>query len=511
MTAVAEPAGFDQGVDPRTGVPVGPPVPHTTTAELDRICQAASAAAPGWAGMLPGRRAQVLRAVAGALEAARSQIVELADRETGLGEPRLSGELTRTTVQLALLADAVQLGAHLEVMVDHADPDAAPVARPDVRRMLVPLGPVAVFAASNFPLAFSVPGGDTASALAAGCPVVVKTHPGHPDLSVLCGEIVAAALTGAGAPPGTLGVVTGLSAGRDLVRHPAITAVGFTGSLAAGRALFDLCAARPDPIPFYGELGALNPVVVTPGALAERAGSVVDGFVGSFTLGSGQFCTKPGLLFLPGGHGLDDRLRAAVQPVTVGPLLTARIADGYAATSARLAAHPGVRTVVGPEPVTGSGPGLRPTLLAVAAPQLTGELTEECFGPTSLLVEYASTDELLAALARVPGSLTASVHATLPADRDLCGRVLDLVSRRAGRVIWNGWPTGVAVTWAMHHGGPWPATTASVHTSVGVTALRRWLRPVAYQGMPDELLPPALREANPLGLPRLVDGVLAPG
>jgi acyl-CoA reductase-like NAD-dependent aldehyde dehydrogenase len=497
----------DQGIDARTGAPVGASVPHTAAAELDRVCAVAAAASGGYAELPLARRAGLLREIGAALEAARADIVALGDAETGLGQARLSSELTRTRMQLDLFAAAVEEGSFLEAIIDLADPQAQPAPRPDLRRILVPVGPVAVFAASNFPLAFSVPGGDTASALAAGCPVVVKAHPGHPGLSVLCGQIVAGVMAAAGAPAGTFAIVHGLDAGRNLVGHPAIAAVGFTGSLAAGRALFDVAAGRPDPIPFYGELGAVNPVVVTQAALAERASDIVTGFVGSVTLGSGQFCTKPGLLFLPAGHGLAGPLVAAVEQITVGPLLTSKILDGYADATARLAAATGVRTLFS----AGTGDPLRPALFAAPAAALTDALVQECFGPASLVVEYDGTDELLAAMDALPGSLTATVHARLPVDRQLCDRLLDVVTRRAGRIIWGGWPTGVAVTWAMQHGGPWPATTASLHTSVGVTAVRRWQRPVAYQAMPDELLPPALRDANPLGIPRRVNGALRPG
>ncbi len=494
----------DQGIDARTGQPVGQPVPHNTPEELAAICAAARDAAPWFARTPLPERAAMLRAVAGSLERERDAIVRLADTETGLGEVRLSGELTRTRVQLEMFADAVLEGSFLDIMIDPADPDARPAPRPDLRRMLVPLGPVAVFAAGNFPLAFSVAGGDPASALAAGCPVVVKAHPGHPGTSVLCARVVARALSDAtDAPDGAFALVQGLDAGRDLVRHPAIRAVGFTGSAAGGRALFELCAARPDPIPFYGELGAVNPVVVTRAALAGRGAEIAAGIVASFTLGSGQFCTKPGLLFLPAGHDLSGALVDALRRADLGPMLGARFLSGYRSGAARMSGASGVRTLLAPEPDR-----LGPTLLAVPAGTLSGPLLDECFGPVSLIVEYESTEQLLAALAGVPGSLTASLHASLPADRELCRAVLDAMTGRAGRVVWGGWPTGVAVTRAMHHGGPWPATTAPGHTSVGVTAVRRWQRPVVYQDVPDELLPEELRAANPLRLPRRIDGAL---
>ena len=471
--------GADQGRNPYTGEPVGAPVPHTTEAELDAL---------PFAGPLPlAGRAELLESVGAALEEARAELVPLADSETGLGETRLGGELTRTRVQLEMFAEVIRDGAFHEAIVDHADPAAVPAPRPDLRRTLIPVGPVAVYAASNFPFAFSVAGGDTASALAAGCPVVVKAHSGHPGLSRRVGEIVRAVL-----PDGAFTVVHGTDAGRRLVQHPAIQAAGFTGSLRGGRALYDLANARPDPIPFYGELGSLNPVVVTPGALAARAGQVVQGFVGSFTLGAGQFCTKPGLLFLPTGHGLDEELAAAVRSVSVGPLLNARIRQGFEQVAASLAAADGVRSIADGNAV----------LLAISAEDLRPELLEECFGPASVIVEYGDLGELTRALDLVPGALTATVHADPETEPELIRDLLTRFAGRAGRVVFGGWPTGVAVTWAQQHGGPWPATTNALHTSVGATGIRRWLRPVTYQDVPDAFLPETLQEANPLGIPR---------
>ncbi|HKA69160.1 MAG TPA: aldehyde dehydrogenase (NADP(+)) [Actinomycetes bacterium] len=505
--------GVDQGRSPYTGEWVGSPIPHTTTAELDRVAATAAAAAPALAALPLADRAHLLRSVAGALAANRDAIVELADAETGLGTTRLSGELVRTRVQLEMFADAVTDGSFLDVVIDPPDPDALPAPRPDLRRMLIPLGPVAVFAASNFPLAFSVGGGDTASALAAGCPVVVKAHPSHPGLSALCARIVSAALAEAAAPEGTFAIVFGEHAGRDLVTHPAITAVGFTGSLAGGRALFDLAATRPDPIPFYGELGSLNPTVVTPGALAGHGEQIATGFVGSFLLGTGQFCTKPGMLFLPAEHGLAPALTAAIDQAALGPLLNERIRDRYERSAAELTGTAGVREVVAHRPVAdGAGYRSGPTLAAVSAADLRAnpQLLEERFGPAALVVEYGSADELVDTIALLPGSLTATLHADPESEGALIRRLIGRFATGAGRVIWDGWPTGVAVTWAMHHGGPWPATTAPLHTSVGVTAIRRFLRPVVYQNVPDAFLPAPLQAANPLGVPRRVNGATAP-
>ncbi|GIL31177.1 aldehyde dehydrogenase (NADP(+)) [Actinocatenispora comari] len=501
-----------RGYDPRTGAEVGSPVPATDPATLDAAARAAAEAAGPLAALGLPERAALLRAVATALRERDAELIELADAETALGSPRLPGELARTAAQLELFADAVEEGSFCEATVDLPDPSATP-PRPDLRRLLLPLGPVAVFAASNFPFAFSVAGGDTASALAAGCPVVVKAHPSHPVTSVRTGEVVAAALAAAGAPAGTFAVVHGEQAGRELVTHPAITAVGFTGSLGGGRALFDLASSRPDPIPFYGELGSLNPAVATPAAVAVRGAEIAKGFVGSYTMGSGQFCTKPGLLFLPTGHALTEALVQASRAATVAPLLNARIRAGYDAGVRELAAVDGVRPLLAPSTVDGPGFGANPALLAVDVPTLVAhadELLRECFGPVSLIVEYADADELLRAIELLPGSLTGTIQgeATEP---ELPAALLEAFAERAGRVLWNGWPTGVAVSWAQHHGGPWPATTAPLFTSVGVTAIRRFLRPVAYQDVPDALLPAALRDANPLGLPRRLNGVLGDG
>jgi len=504
-------AGHDQGINPYTGYPTGPATPHATVADVDRLARAAAAAAPALAALPMTARIGLLESVAAALEGARDELVSLADAETGLGPARLTGELTRTRVQLEMFAGVVREGSFHEAIIDPADPDALPAPRPDLRRMLVPSGPVAVFAASNFPFAFSVAGGDTASALAAGCPVIVKAHSGHPGLSRRTGEVVNAALAAAGAPAGTFAVLHGTAAGRALVQHPAITAAGFTGSLGGGRALYDLANARPDPIPFYGELGSLNPAVVTPGALAANAAGIAAGFVGSFTLGAGQFCTKPGLLFLPKGHGLDDTLAEAVAAVGVGPLLNARIRSGYDEVAGALTAVDGVRPIVATTEVHAAGHRVSPMLLATSAGDLVAhrtDLLEECFGPAALIIEYGSPGELVEALDVLPGALTATLHADPATESELIRQLLDRFSTRAGRIVFGGWPTGVAVTWAMQHGGPWPATTNAMHTSVGATGIRRWLRPVTLQNVPDDFLPAALRDANPLGIPRRVDGVL---
>jgi NADP-dependent aldehyde dehydrogenase len=479
---------------------------HSAATEVDERCRAAALAAPTLAAMSPADRAALLDGLARALRDHQEDIVTLADAETSLGRPRLTGELERTAGQLELFAAALRAGGVLDVIIDAPDPTALPAPRPGLRRWLVPIGPVAVFSASNFPLAFSVLGGDTASALAAGCPVVVKAHSGHPRLSDLVAEIATRVL-----PPGVLAVVHGREAGTHLVTHPSITAVGFTGSVAGGRALFDLAAARPDPIPFYGELGSVNPVVVTPGAAAARPDELISGFVGSFTLGNGQFCTKPGLLFLPQGHNWADRLAAAVDAVPAAPMLGPWICAGFATARDRLAAAPGVRLLAGDTTSrTGDDTTLTgPALFVTSAAELADnpDLADEAFGPAALIVEYTNAEELEQALAALPGSLTATVHAEPDTEKAWAHLLVTLLSGKAGRIVWGGWPTGVAVAWATQHGGPWPAATPSTHTSVGVTAMRRFQRPVAFQEVPDEFLPEALRDANPWHLPRRVDGV----
>jgi NADP-dependent aldehyde dehydrogenase len=477
----------------------------TTPGALDAVLAAAATAAQPLAALRPRERTALLTAVADALDAAADELVPLAGEESGLPEGRLRGELLRTTVQLRFLAGVLEDGGHLRAVIDHALPDTPLGPRPDLRRMLVPLGPVLVFAASNFPFAFSVAGGDTASALAAGCPVVLKAHPGHPRLSLRTGELVAGALRAAGAPEGSFGLVFGLDAGRDALGDPRIKAAAFTGSVPAGRALFDLAAARPAPIPFYGELGSLNPVFVTPGAVAARGAEVADGYVASFTLGTGQFCTKPGLLFLPNAHGLEQALVEAVRAVPAARMLHPGIHEGYRKRTSELSAVDGVRTLV--EGGIGEGLTAAPTLLATDVRTLLRHrevLLEEAFGPLSVVVGYEGTDELLTAAEAFDGNLTATVHAE-PDEADLVRPLLTTLGERAGRLVFNGWPTGVAVTEAMQHGGPYPATTAVLHTSVGSAAIGRFLRPLSYQGVPQDLLPEALRDDNPLAVPQRVN------
>jgi len=484
------------------GVAVGP----TTVREAS---DAAAAAAQAVGTSSPSERAAWLRAVADALDRERDELAAIAEEETALGMPRLTGEVGRTTGQLRMFADVVLEGSYLEVVIDHAAPDATP-PRPDLRRMLHALGPVAVFAASNFPFAFSVVGGDTASALAAGCPVIVKAHPGHPRTSRATGHLVVDALREAGAPNGIFTLIEGFEAGQELVTDPAITAVGFTGSLAGGRALFDLATSRPDPIPFYGELGSLNPVVLSPGAVEARADELASGLARSFTLGVGQFCTKPGVVLVPEGAGFEDALVAAIGEADRATMLHDGFAERFAEGLQGLAGEPDVEVLSGDPKTAVNAGAASPVVLATSTATLqeaAERLLEECFGPTTLLVRYRGQGDLEAALALFPGSLTATIHAE-PDETEQLAPVVDRLTALAGRVIHGGWPTGVAVTWSQHHGGPWPATTAPLHTSVGATAIRRFLRPVAYQDIPEAWLPDAVRDDNPLALPRRVDGEL---
>ncbi len=494
-------------IDPRTGETVEVVAQETTSAEVERLCAAALAAAPGVEGMGRDGRAALLNALADALEARREDVVAVADRETGLGSTRLNGELTRTTYQLRLFGEVLAEGSYLEATIDHAG-ETPMGPRPDLRRMLLPIGPVAVFGASNFPLAFSVPGGDTASALAAGCPVVVKAHGSHPATSQLVFDVLADASRAAGAPEGMLGLVHGVRAGAELVAHPGIRAVGFTGSVTGGKALLQIIESRPDPIPFFGELSSLNPVVVTPAAAAERPGDIAAGLVGSFTLGGGPVCTNPGLVFVPAGpdrHAVVDGMAQAIAGVAAPVLLNEGIAASYARISAELAGAPGVEKVAEGGQPEGAGFRATPLLLTTTAAELPAQVTEECFGPVAVVARYDSEQALFAALAAMPSSLTATVlrgagetELPLAVSRELRGR--------AGRLVYDAYPTGVAVSWAQHHGGPWPSTN-SQHTSVGTSAIRRFLRPVTWQGAPAEVLPAELTD-DYTAIPRRIDGVL---
>ncbi|MEV0524441.1 aldehyde dehydrogenase (NADP(+)) [Streptomyces sp. NPDC050439] len=499
-------------VDPRTGKQREQVAVEATVQEVDQAVRAALAAKDALADR--GVRAAFLRSAAELLDAAKDHLVEAADAETALGPVRLTGELARTCYQLRAFADIVDEGGFLGVVIDHPDSSATPPI-PDLRRYKIPLGVVAVYSASNFPFAFSVPGGDTASALAAGCPVVVKAHPDHPATS----ELVASTLRRAAArhdiPEGVLGLVHGFDAGIELVKHPLVSGAGFTGSIRGGRALFDAAAARPVPIPFHGELGSLNPVVVTEAAAVERAEEIGAGLAGSMTLGVGQFCVKPGLVFAPAGAGGDRLLKSlteAVSDTEAGVLLDHRMRDNFVAGVRERVELPDVDAPV--TPGAGSEHTVSAGFLTVPAAKLASEgehdlLLEECFGPVTVVARYEDDAEITAALTRLSGNLTATVQlsAEEAAGEGRGAALLAELTPLAGRLLVNGWPTGVAVAPAQHHGGPYPATT-STSTSVGGTAIERWLRPVAYQNTPAALLPPELRDENPLGLPRRYEGRL---
>lgn len=464
---------------------------EATETSVDELVMRAVTAGDAWAASSPGDRATVLSAVADALDAAADELVPIAERETHLAQPRLRGELKRTTFQLCLLAESAAAGEHLDVRIDHADPDwpmGAP--RPDLRRSAVPLGPVVVFAASNFPFAFSVAGGDTASALAAGCPVIVKAHGGHPELSDATARIVLEALRAAGAPEGLFALIHEPGQARDVLTHPEVKAGAFTGSIPAGRTLFDIAQSRPEPIPFYGELGSVNPVFVTPRAASARADEIANGFVASFTMGAGQFCTKPGLLLAPVDSRIVPLLREAVLPEAAA-LLNDRIAEGHQQVREQLAAKACVNVLAAGTPSQSPAPTLLLTDVADFLDDVEGLLTE-CFGPTALVVTYRDESQLLEVARRLDGQLTATLAAE--ADDAIVPQLAGLLARKAGRLLWNEWPTGVSVTYAQQHGGPYPATTAPGSTSVGTAALTRFVRPVAWQGFPQHLLPGELRD-----------------
>ncbi|WP_340563295.1 aldehyde dehydrogenase family protein [Streptomyces sp. GSL17-111] len=487
--------------DARSGRPRDWETSASTPGEVDAAVRAAADAAPP----LRDREVRIalLRAAAREIAADGERIIAAADAETGLGVPRLEGELARVVAQFRLFADEVADGGHLGVTIDHADTGVVP-ARPDLRRYQVPLGVVAVFAASNFPLAFSVPGGDTASAWAAGCPVVVKAHPGHPHTSELCAAALRRAAGRAGLEPGVLGVVHGFDAGLLLVRHERVAGVGFTGSVAGGRALFDEVAARAVPIPFHGELGSVNPVVVTEEAAAIRAAEIAEGLAGSVALGLGQFCVKPGVVLVPRGEDGDELVRllaGRLAEVPGGALLTERIRESFVTGVGERTATPGVTRLVEPSV---DGTAVSAGLLTVDADGFTPLLGEECFGPLAVVVRYGSRAEAEGVLAGLAGSLTGTVQLG-PGELAAGSPWVEVLARSSGRVVVNAWPTGVAVTWAQHHGGPYPAATSPA-TSVGAAAVTRWLRPVVFQNAPASVLPPELREDNPLGLPRRVDG-----
>jgi acyl-CoA reductase-like NAD-dependent aldehyde dehydrogenase len=494
-------------VDPRTGEP-GPSFQEATPEDVRAAVAAAAEAHRSGVLRDRGKRVALLRGAAARLRAAGDEIVAVCESETGLPEVRLRSELERTCGQLEAFAAIVEVGDDAEAIIDRPDPGAVPIPRPDVRRMRVPIGPVAVFGASNFPLAFSTAGGDTASALAAGCPVIVKGHPSHPGTGELVARELRAAVADAGLPEATFVHLpaAGVEVGELLVDAPEIAAVGFTGSFNGGKAIFDRAARRPVPIPVYAEMGSINPIVITEAALRARAGTIADGLAASVSNFGGQLCTKPGVVFVPDGPDGDAfaaDLAAKLDAVPPTVLLNERLRDALGAAVDRLAARPEVRPL-GAAPAAG-GPGFRFQPIAYEAPAgaASDELLEEHFGPVVLLLRHGSDEELLAALAQIEGQLSGTLHAERGEDVEA---IVTALADRAGRVVFDGFPTGVAVTHGMHHGGPYPATTSPLHTSVGMTAVHRFTRPLAFQDAPEDVLPPELRADNPLGIRRRVDG-----
>jgi 2,5-dioxopentanoate dehydrogenase len=463
-----------------------------TPGHADAACEAAEAAFPAYANTTRSARASLLNRIADEIEARGADITEIGTQETGLPAARLEGERGRTTMQLRLFASHILQDDWLDRRHDAAMPDRKPAPRPDLKLIQRPIGPVAVFGASNFPLAFSVAGGDTASALAAGCPVVVKGHSAHPGTGEVVAQAVAAAIAACDMPAGVFSLVQGgkRDVGEALVQHPYIKAVGFTGSLAGGRALFNLCAARPEPIPFFGELGSVNPMFLLPAALASRGQTIAQGWAASLTLGAGQFCTNPGIAIVIDGPDADAFVEAAKAAVeAVGPqiMLTDGIAMAFRDGRDRVARGTGVRSVV---TTTCDLRNATPYLFEVSGTDWLADhsLSEEVFGPLGLIVRVRHAAEMQSVARSLQGQLTCTLHLD-DGDMDLARALMPVLERKAGRVLANGFPTGVEVVDAQVHGGPYPASTNFGATSVGTMSIRRWLRPVAYQNMPDALLP----------------------
>lgn len=503
-----------QAFNPAQGEKLDPLFREATTNEINRACELADRAFVAYRQHSAMQRAAFLDRSADELLALGDELIQRARAETGLLEDRLNGERGRTVFQLRSFAELIREGSWVEATIDRALAERQPLPKPDLRRMLIPLGPVAVFGASNFPFAYSVAGGDTASALAAGCPVVIKAHPAHPGTSELVARAIIKAAHECRMPEGVFSMVHGgsVEVGQTLIRHPAIKAVGFTGSLKGGRALFDAAAARPEPIPVYAEMGSVNPVFVLPGALKERGDAFAEGLKNSVTLGAGQFCTCPGLVF-----GMENaemqkltarlsELFAAAPPAT---MLHPGILSSYEAGVQNFAQISGVAAQRAAAEADSQKTQARATVFSTSAATFLDnpQLGEEVFGPSTLVVGCSTREQLEEIARNLPGSLTATVHAT-PEDLQEYEALLEILAHKAGRLVINGFPTGVEVCPAMTHGGPYPATTDSRTTSVGIYAIKRFARPVSYQNFPPEALPPELQNDNPQGLWRLVDNVM---
>ena len=503
-----------QAFDPAAGRALEPVFHEATTDEINRACELAAQAFDPYRRLSSDRRAAFLERIADELLAQGDELIHRAQAETGLADDRLTGERGRTMNQLRLFAAEIREGSWVEATIDRAMPDRQPLPKPDLRRMLIALGPVAVFGASNFPLAYSVAGGDTASALAAGCPVVVKAHPAHPGVSEMVARAIITAANETGMPEGVFSMVHGgsVEVGQTLVKHPAIKAVGFTGSLRGGRALFDAAAARPEPIPVYAEMGSVNPIFVLPGALQSRGEAFAEGLKNSVTLGAGQFCTCPGLVFGMADAGMEhligrlNQMFAAVPPTT---MLHPGILQSYETGVSRFAETAGVATQRAATAPEAAKTQSQATVFATDATTFLAspQLSEEVFGPSTLVVNCGTHAQLEEIARSLHGSLTATIHAT-PEDLQQYAGLISILETRAGRLVFNGFPTGVEVCPAMTHGGPYPATTDARSTSVGTYAIKRFARPVSYQNFPPEALPVELRNENTRGIWRLVDNVL---
>ena len=498
-------------IDASTGEPFGEPFAMHGLADVEAACAAAEAAFDRYRSTDLEARAAFLERIGAEIMALGDALITTAMRETGLPRARLEGERGRTVGQLKLFADVVRRGGWLELRVDPALPDRQPLPRPDLRLRKVPLGPVAVFGASNFPLAFSTAGGDTASALAAGCPVVVKGHRAHLATGSMVAEAISKAVKACGLPDGVFAnlVGPGNEVGTALVQDPRIAAVGFTGSRSGGLALLKLAQARPVPIPVYAEMSSINPVLLLPHALAARPAELGKAFVGSLTMGAGQFCTNPGLVLAIEGDGLDQFIAAAGEALVQVPgatMLTGGIHAAYEQGVEALARHSAVQTVARGQAGQGFACGTAALFSTSAEAFLADQaLGHEVFGASSLVVRCRDEKELAQVIAAAEGQLTATIQMDA-GDIPLAQRLIPLLERKAGRILANGWPTGVEVTHAMVHGGPYPATSDPRTTSVGSLAIDRFLRPVSYQNLPAELLPPELRDDAAGTLPRLVDG-----
>ncbi|GGA72618.1 2,5-dioxovalerate dehydrogenase [Edaphobacter acidisoli] len=503
-TAISGGAAF-HGYQPADGSTLDPEYLSATTEDVESAVAEAVKAASALAQSSGKQRAAFLRSIADGIDAASAQLVERAHRETALPVPRLTGEVARTSNQMRLFASVLEEGSWVMARIDTADPARTP-PKPDIRSMLRPLGPVVVFGASNFPLAFSVAGGDTASALAAGNPVIVKAHPAHPGTSELAGQVIVDAVRKSGFPGGTFSLLfdAGHEVGAALVKHPHVCAVGFTGSFRGGRALMDLAASRPTPIPVYAEMGSTNPVFVLPNALRERSDALAAGLHGSFTLGGGQFCTKPGLVFAPRSEstGFMERMRSLTGETPAFSLLTSGIAGAYQHEVNQRKKH-----LIASGKANSTGYSAQVTLYEVSGDQFLSEqeLSDEVFGPTTLVVQCTNTAQMLEAARSLEGHLTATILGT---EEDLQQNVelLRVLETKAGRLIFNGFPTGVEVCHAQVHGGPYPATSDGRSTSVGSQAIFRFTRPVAYQGLPESALLPELQSSNPEGILRMWNG-----